>query len=104
MAARQCRQCDTSAPSSGTERFCRSCGAAAVPLVEENAREWSVDEVCLWATANKLAPELFRENDIDGAVLLELDDDMLKDDLELTSKLKRTKITARVALLKKKAA
>lgn len=72
--------------------------------MEENARGWSVDEVCLWATANKLAPELFRENDIDGAVLLELDDDMLKDDLELTSKLKRTKITARVALLKKKAA
>ena len=30
--------------------------------------------------------ELFRDNDIDGAILLEIDDDLLRDDLELTSK------------------
>ena len=76
----------------------------AADLVEADAREWGVAEVCAWALANKLDPALFRNNDIDGAVLLELDDDMLRDDLELSSKLKRTKITARVALLKKKAA
>ena len=30
--------------------------------------------------------ELFRDNDIDGAILLEIDDDLLRDDLELTPK------------------
>jgi hypothetical protein len=58
--------------------------------------------VCAWATANKLDPALFVDNDIDGAVLLALDDEMLLEDLQITSKLKRAKITARVGLLKQK--
>jgi hypothetical protein len=42
------------------------------------------------------------DNDIDGAVLLALDDKMLLEDLQITSKLKRAKKTARVGLLKQK--
>ena len=42
----------------------------------------------------------FRENEIDGCILLELDDDILKEDFGLSSKLKRTKILARVKQLK----
>lgn len=43
--------------------------------------------------------ELFRGNDIDGPVLLEIDDDLLRDDLDLTSKLKWVKLIAHVVLL-----
>eukprot|EP00039_Didymoeca_costata_P017439 m.322975 g.322975 ORF g.322975 m.322975 type:complete len:485 (+) comp16538_c1_seq1:230-1684(+) len=65
-----------------------------------DASQWGVEEVCNWAKSNKFDEAIFRDNEVDGLVLLELDEEMLRDDLGLTSKLKRTKVLTRIGLLK----
>ena len=50
---------------------------------------WDVEAVCAWvATVERVTEEVvssFRTNDIDGAALLELTTEQLKDDLNVTS-------------------
>eukprot|EP00912_Choanoflagellata_sp_UC4_P001223 UC4_evm2s764 len=65
----------------------------------KNPLEWTVDEVCDWLSDLKVDPASFRENDIDGALLLELDDEILREDLEISKKLSRKRILVNISKL-----
>jgi len=66
-------------------------------LVEEievsaPVKEWSVDKVAEWLTGLGFEATSFRDNFVDGKLLVELDDEMLKDDLGISSKLQRKRL------------
>ena len=59
--------------------------------------QWTVDEVAAWvggALKLEAAAAAFRAEAVDGAVLLRIDDEVLRDDLGVTSKLGRIKLLA----------
>lgn len=72
--------------------------ATATPLIAGYSTraisQWSTDDVVSWAKDNKLKFDfdLLAEYDVNGAMLMEMDNTMLEEDLEVTKKLIRLKI------------
>lgn len=64
---------------------------------ERDATHWSVQRVCEWLGAEGLDEHVlaFRQNGIDGSLLFELDESMLRDDLGVSSRLECRKILNR---------
>jgi hypothetical protein len=62
-------------------------------------RQWSVDDVAAWLKEHAFSSEIFRQNFVDGKLLVELDDEMLRDDLSLASKLQRKRLLMAIAEL-----
>ena len=75
---------------------------------DKPVEQWTVEEVAAWiggALKLEAAAAAFRAEAIDGAVLLQVDDEVLRDDLGVTSKLGRIKLlTARDRLPELRAA
>ena len=67
-----------------------------------NITSWTVDDVCQWLTSESLGrfTEIFRENAVDGECLLSLDNNLLKNDLEITALGHRSRIMKRLQKLK----
>lgn len=67
-----------------------------------NITSWSVDDVSQWLLTNGLGQfiEVFRDNCVDGECMLTLDNNLLKDDLNITQLGYRSKIIKRVEALK----
>lgn len=62
-------------------------------------RSWTVQHVCEWLTVKGFANmvEIFADNFVDGKLLGALDEEMLRDDLAMTSKLHRTRLLIEIA-------
>ena len=60
-------------------------------------RAWTVEEVAAWIASRGYDPAAFRDNRVDGKLLGVLDDEMLKDDLGIQSKLKRARLLLDIA-------
>lgn len=67
-----------------------------------NITSWTVDDVCQWLTSESLGrfTDIFRENAVDGECLLSLDNNLLKNDLEITALGHRSRIMKRLQKLK----
>ena len=63
---------------------------------------WTIEDVTSWLEQLGFETDMFRKNFVDGRLLGELDDEMLKDDLKMTSKLQRKRLLLAISDLKTK--
>eukprot|EP00035_Acanthoeca_spectabilis_P025179 m.457225 g.457225 ORF g.457225 m.457225 type:complete len:1023 (+) comp21213_c0_seq1:57-3125(+) len=89
-----------SAPTQATENSLSAPDASTPAVLARPVRQWSVDDVVVWLTSIGFEADVFRENYVDGKLLIELDDEILRDDLKMTSKLQRKRLLLAVGELK----